>query len=164
MKRLSLRICYGVWLVLLHPLLVAWLGAGACFAGDVALDEILLQMSEDGSKLNSEPLHNYGLGGLSMLLDKLFPRTAKQPDHSLSEDEVTRLIRQLGAEDFGDREHATRRIGDEAEVFRGLVEQASQDPDPEIRARVRSILGGWDARAESFLKGDVGKYADAFCV
>ena len=85
-----------MWLVLLHALLAAWTCPGTCSAADADIDQVLSRMSVEGRKFDSEVLRREGVNGLSRLLDKLFPQTAKQPGTSLFKDEVARAVRGLG--------------------------------------------------------------------
>ena len=56
--------------------------------------------------------------------------------------EVSALIRQLGDEDFNQREAAVEKLVDLGEGVRAAVEAATKSEDPEIAARARMVLRG----------------------
>jgi hypothetical protein len=68
------------------------------------------------------------------------PRAA-QPGQPVDE-EIEALIRQLGAEEFADREAATKRLWEQAGKARAALEEATRSTDPEVANRARGILSG----------------------
>jgi hypothetical protein len=59
----------------------------------------------------------------------------------LDDAEIEALIRQLGAEEFQDREAATKRLAEVAGQARAALERATRSTDPETANRARGILG-----------------------
>src|SRR5262249_7943539 len=58
------------------------------------------------------------------------------------------LIKQLGADDFETREHATKELIGLGAHARAALERAVNDPDAEVSARAKRCLAAIPARAE----------------
>lgn len=151
-----------VRLVLLHLLLAGWAGTATRSLADVGIEDVLSRMSAEKRRFNPEALRKEGVAGLSRLLDRLLPQTAKRPRPSLSKAEAAKFVRQLGHDHYRVRENATRTLTNKAEPFRELVEQAARDPDLEVAIRAALILIVWDAKRQALLPTDASQYADAF--
>src|SRR5437764_1345544 len=59
---------------------------------------------------------------------------------SQKEAEVDRLVRQLGSDTFAEREDASRRLETLGEPALGLLRQASNSDDAEVRRRARELV------------------------
>jgi hypothetical protein len=64
-----------------------------------------------------------------------------EPANAELDKKIKELINKLGDEDWEVREQATKDLGDVGEPAVPYLEQALQDPDPEVRMRAGSILG-----------------------
>ncbi len=60
---------------------------------------------------------------------------------------VEELIRDLGSEDFQTREEATAELGERGEAAIRALEEATKDPDPEVRWRAEKALRAARAKA-----------------
>ena len=65
---------------------------------------------------------------------------ATPPVERNSPAEITSLVRQLGSASFSERERATRELIGRGIACRDALQQATRDPDAEIRNRARTIL------------------------
>jgi hypothetical protein len=126
---------------------VFWAGG----AGEPAesIDDQLIAMSVKGSAYDPEPLHGLGADGLSELLNRFFPSTAPPPQKAPAEQLLKRWIVELGAEEFGVREEAMRRLMAYARARRELLAAAADSDDAEVRLRARRVLSAWEPRPHS---------------
>src|SRR5688572_202043 len=72
-----------------------------------SIDSELAAMAAQGAGYDPQSLDALGLEGLAGVLDRLFPATIAPPKKLLEED-VARLIEQLGDDEFYVRDEATR--------------------------------------------------------
>lgn len=90
------------------------------------------------------------------------PKTLAVPAAELSK--ARALVQKLGSEAFADREAAERDLAAMGRAARAaLLDGASVDPDPEVRARCRTLLpkataAEMKARLDTFLADAGGKY------
>src|SRR4051794_20531838 len=64
----------------------------------------------------------------------------------LSDEEVARLIEQLGSMDFGQREEASKRLATLGEPGLPLLRKALASDDPEVRRRARDLIRALERR------------------
>ena len=140
----------GVWLVILLSSLAAPLRGQPPSAVRIQdwIDEELTAMELQGSAYNPKSLHALGTAGLAGVLDHFFPSTAAaRPVVKPPEDEVKRLIGQLGNDEFKIRETATEQLIARGKPCRDLLLKAADSDDAEVRLRARRILAAWEPKA-----------------
>jgi len=117
------------------------------------IDEELTAMELQGSAYNPKSLHELGTVGLAGVLDHFFPDTAAAVKKEVKppEDEIKRLIGQLGSDEFKDRESATEQLIARGKPCRDLLVKAADSDDAEVRLRAQRILAAWEPKA-----GDIG--------
>ena len=110
-------------------------------------------MELQGSAYDPKGLHELSIAGLTGVLDHFFPETAavRKEEAKPPEDEVKRLIEQLGNDDFKIRESATDQLVARARPCRELLVKAALSDDAEVRLRAQRILAAWEPKA-----GDLG--------
>ncbi len=79
-----------------------------------------------------------GLGLSALLMLQGVAATAN--DQRASQDQIARLVRDLGSDKFTQRERATRELIELGIATREALVAASNDPDAEVRVRARAIL------------------------
>jgi hypothetical protein len=157
----------GAAVIVLALMSVRALGAPAEDAAKTLADQVadeLTVMGVEGSAYKPEALYALGPEGLSLLLDRLFPETAPKPVDALpEEDEIRRLIEQLGADDYASRENATTRLTAIGRPRRELLLAAAQSDDAEVRLRAGRILAAWEVRGPGLVEASLSgfwKYAE----
>jgi len=124
------------------------------------LAPILKDMTQQGAQFSADELHQMGLEGLRMLLDWLFPETAKpqtmQPPSKL----VLELISQLGDDSFRLRDEAAEKLYQLGSAAHAALLNATQSDDAEVRWRATRILRRWQIEREQ----DMGRYGPALAV
>ncbi|MCI0361170.1 MAG: HEAT repeat domain-containing protein [Planctomycetaceae bacterium] len=129
------------------------------------IDEELTAMELHGSAYNPKGLHEMGTAGLAGVLDHFFPETAAVKVVARPpEEEVKRLIEQLGSDEFKVRELATEQLIARGKPCRDLLLKAAESDDAEVRLRAQRILAAWEPKADGI--GDRGlggfwNYADS---
>ena len=73
---------------------------------------------------------------------------------------IARLVKQLGANDYADRQQASEALDKLGPQARAELEQATRDADPEVRLEAKELLRGlklqelWAARRAKFTTGE----------
>jgi hypothetical protein len=112
------------------------------------IDDELTAMELQGSAYDPRGLHELSAAGLVGVLDHFFPDTAVVAVEARpAEDEIKRLIGQLGNDDFRIREAATAQLIARARPCRELLVQATDSDDAEVRLRTQRILAAWEPKA-----------------
>ncbi len=78
--------------------------------------------------------------GLTAAVLVLYAGPAAANDQRASQDQIARLVRDLGSDKFPQRERATRELVELGIATREALVAASNDPDAEVRVRARAIL------------------------
>ena len=114
--------------------------------GRIEVNTALAQQPEPQSA-DEQLLFQHGVGtdaaGIAAYLSNLFPTEALQR-------EISRLIEQLGSDDFGDREAASRKLASIGAAHDAL-QQATRHTDAEVSHRARRILEDNEQWRESVL-------------
>lgn len=124
------------------------------------MNAVLADMLARKQRFEPEGLHAMGLDGLSALLDRLLPDTARAKNSGLSEQSVAQLIEQLGDDNYRLRESATEKLLELGAVVRAPLIRATRHDDAEIAWRARRIL----RRLQAEKNEDKGGYVAAFTV
>jgi len=124
------------------------------------LAPILKDMTQQGSQFSVDELHQLGLEGLRMLLDWLFPETAKPSTLEPPSKLVLELVSQLGDDSFRLRDEAAEKLYQLGSAAHAALLNATQSSDAEVRWRAIRILRRWQIEREQ----DMGRYGPALAV
>jgi WD40 repeat protein len=91
----------------------------------------------------------------SLILLALVPSGPARSAEPTAED-IARLIKQLGSENFAEREAASKRLGALGEPALEQLRQAAQSADPEVRRRARELCAAIERRLHGELRCLVG--------
>jgi HEAT repeat protein len=123
------------------------------------LDDELSLMALKGAAYDPKGLHALGAAGLTGTLDRFFPETAPaQKSAPRNDEEVKRLIVQLGSEEFRAREEATETLIARGKNSRELLLAAADSDDAEVRLRARRILAAWEPKSGSLVETSLGGF------
>lgn len=128
---------------------------------EIATDRLLREMSREQSGFDPSFLENAQKDDIRALSARLFPQGAAKPEWAQSRQEVEKRVGQLGADDFRERERATRQLKDARTPYRTHVTEGAQSTDPEVRQRARTILSSWKSRDEAWRHIDFAQYTEA---
>ncbi|MBN1670591.1 MAG: HEAT repeat domain-containing protein [Kiritimatiellae bacterium] len=149
---------HGAWLAMLA---MAIAPAGPALGLD-DIEAVLAHMAAERAAFDPAPLLKMGPDAVTALFDRLFPETApRAPVPELGREQAARLVAQLGAPEYKQRESATHELARTGRRHAELVKQAAQSPDPEVRLRAKSILAAWDQTAKMPRPKDPRFYEDA---
>jgi len=117
-------------------------------------------MATHRSQFDPSGLHAMGYEGLSAVLDRLLPDTARPAAGAAdtADETVDRIIARLGDERFLVRESATRELIELGRAVRPRLIEAAGHADAEIRWRARSILRKWEIE----VKEDKSRFVAGF--
>jgi len=122
------------------------------------IDAVMAAMGAQRSGFDASELHAMGLEGLSAVLDRLLPDTARPGAVDVADETVERIIARLGDERFPVRESATRELVELGRAARPHLIEAAGHSDAEISWRARSILRKWEIE----VKEDKSRFAAGF--
>jgi len=122
------------------------------------IDAVMAAMGAQRSGFDASELHAMGLEGLSAVLDRLLPDTARPGAVDVADETVERIIARLGDERFPVRESATRDLVELGRAARPHLIEAAGHSDAEISWRARSILRKWEIE----VKEDKSRFAAGF--
>lgn len=147
---------------------LVWLVAGASFswgepiAGEepsvLEIDAVMAAMAAQRSEFDASGLHALGLEGLSAVLDRLLPDTARPTSPDVADETAERIIARLGDDRFLVRESATRELIELGRAVRPRLIEAARHTDAEVSWRARSILRKWEIE----VKEDKSRFVAGF--
>jgi len=121
---------------------------------------ILAEMVARKHEFKADELHQLGVAGLSAVLDELLPETAKVPETDVPDEQVVKLIEQLGDDNYRVRQTAAEGLYQLGPGIQKYLVEATRHTDAEIAWQARRILRKWTQEKS----GDKSRYLSAFSV